>query len=502
MKGLSVKGKMTLWYGMFLLVIIAAVIFALIFATRYIADRTQKEDLRDAVDSNVSKIHTKAGSLDISNSFENYSDGVYLLVYEDGNFLISGVTPDGFPDNLSFKDKKVRKIKAGGNSYYVYDRLLKRKHYVDIWLRGVTSADVSVVFPAVGTMTKIVLIILPLLAVLALVGGFRMTRRALQPLGDIADTALEISSGKDLSKRLPEGSYSKGKDELQSLVSAFNGMLDRLETAFLAETQFSDSASHELRTPVSVIMAQCEEAKENAETPEEYEKALDVIFRQAKNMSSLLTQLLTLARADKGTGIVSKEEVDVSFLLSLVCEELQHKADEKNITIDTDIAPDVSCTGDQTLLTMLFMNLLSNAISYGKDGGRTEVSLSAGGPEDPWPAEGGNPESGYEGFWSSADESVPKPDRFLTAKIEDDGIGIPADRLSRIWERFYQVDPSRSKDAASEESNAGLGLSMVRWIVSEHQGIITCASTPEKGSLFTVYLPADTADENENGEIS
>ena len=84
MRGLSVKGKMTLWYGVFLLVIIAAVIFALIFATRYIADQTQKEDLREAVDSSVSKIHTKAGSLDISNSFENYSDGVYLLVYEDG----------------------------------------------------------------------------------------------------------------------------------------------------------------------------------------------------------------------------------------------------------------------------------------------------------------------------------------------------------------------------------------------------------------------------------
>ena len=500
MSRLSVKGKMTLWYGIVLLVIVAAVIFALIFATRYIADRTQKEDLKSAVDAGISKIHTKNGNFDIDNSFENYSDGTYLLVYEDGNFLISGVAPEAFPDNLAFKDKEVRKVKAGGASYYVYDRLLKRKHYVNIWLRGVNSADVSVVFPAVGTMTKIVLIILPLLAVLALVGGFRMTRRALQPLGDIADTALEISSGKDLSKRLPGESYSKEKDELQSLVSAFNGMLDRLQAAFLAETRFSDNASHELRTPVSVIMAQCEDAKENASTASEYEEALDVIFRQAKNMSSLLTQLLTLARADKGALLSSMEDTDVSFILSLVCEELQHRADGKNIAIETDIAPDISCTGDQTLLTMLFMNLISNAISYGKDGGRITVTLTASGPDDLWPEEdAGAADAGYDGFWSSADNDSDRPDRFLTAKIADDGIGIPAEHLPEIWERFYQVDPSRSKDNA-EENNSGLGLSMVRWIVSEHRGIITCASTPGEGSLFTVYLPAGQADGNENGE--
>ena len=492
MKKLSVKGKMTLWYGAFILVIVAAVVFALIFAVSYIAGKAQKDDLRATVDSNISKIHTKSGNLVIDNSFENYSDGIYLLVYEDGNFLISGVAPDDFPDNLSFKDEEMRKVKAGGKSFFVYDRLLKRKHYVNIWLRGVTSADTAAVFPAVGTTMKIIFIILPLLVILALAGGFRMTRRALKPLGDIADTALEISSGKDLSKRIPESSYSTDKDELQSLVSSFNGMLDRLEDAFISETQFSDSASHELRTPVSVIMAECEDAKENASTPEEYQAALDVIFRQARNMSSLLTQLLALARADKGTAVILKEDVDVSFLLNLVCEELQAKASEKDIAINTDIAPDVSCTGDQTLLTMLFMNLLSNAVSYGNESGRIDVKLSASGPDDIWPAGDALPDDetgGYEGFWSSADENVPVPDRFLTAKIEDDGIGIPADQLPRIWDRFYQVDPSRSKAGSSEENNAGLGLSLVRWIVSEHGGIITCASTPGEGSVFTVYLP-------------
>ena len=154
-------------------------------------------------------------------------------------------------------------------------------------------------------------------------------------------------------------------------------------------------------------------------------------------MSSLLTQLLTLARADKGTTLSSMEDTDVSFILSLVCEELQHKADGKNIAIETDIAPDISCTGDQTMLTMLFMNLISNAISYGKDGGRIKVSLAESGPDESWPTEdAGAADAGYDGFWSSADNDSDRPDRFLTAKIADDGIGIPAEHRPEISERF------------------------------------------------------------------
>ena len=502
MKGLSVKAKMTLWYGAFLIVIAAAVAAALVFATRYIAGQDIKEELKEAVEANAPKIEVESGRLNISNHLENYKDGKYLLVYEEGNFLISGVAPEDFPEDLAFRDGKLRRISSRGTSYYVYDHKIKTRHFVDVWLRGISAADLSVVSPAVDRMTVLLFIFLPLLIIIAIAGGFIITRRAFRPLGDIADTAREISTGRDLSKRIPDSSPGH-QDELLSLVTTFNSMLDRLDSAFRSETQFSDNASHELRTPVAVIMAQCEEAKANAKTPEEYEKALDTIFTQARNMSGLLSQLLALARADKGAQHLEREDADVSFILNIVCEELQSRASEKNISLTRELEEDILCFGDQTMLTILFMNLISNAVRYGKEGGSIHVSLRGSTPSDTWPeyavpadiSDDENDAPGSEtGFWSSAEEDdMSDSGRFLIACIKDDGIGIAKEHLPLIWGRFYQVDPSRSKKDDSEKG-VGLGLSMVRWIVQEHGGQITCESTPGCGTAFTVYLPLSGGD--------
>ena len=153
MKGLSVKAKMTLWYGAFLIVIAAAVAAALVFATRYIAGQDIKEELKEAVEDNAPKIEVESGRLYISNHLENYKDGKYLLVYEEGNFLISGVAPEDFPEDLAFRDGKLRRISSRGTSYYVYDHKIKTRHFVDVWLRGISAADLSVVSPAVDRMT-------------------------------------------------------------------------------------------------------------------------------------------------------------------------------------------------------------------------------------------------------------------------------------------------------------------------------------------------------------
>ena len=230
-------------------------------------------------------------------------------------------------------------------------------------------------------------------------------------------------------------------------------MLTRLEASFQAEKQFSNDASHELRTPISVIMAQCEYALRKASTLEEAQTALEVILAQSKNMSALVSQLLTLARADQGTAQLEFETINISEITDMVALEQAELAARKNISIQRDIQPDIFACVDETLFMRIFINLISNGIKYGKEGGFIRVILKR-----------------------DKDRAV--------SQIIDDGIGIPPQDLPKIWDRFYQVNPSRSSG-----SGAGLGLSMVKWIVSAHGGTIKVDSILGKGTRFTISLP-------------
>lgn len=233
-------------------------------------------------------------------------------------------------------------------------------------------------------------------------------------------------------------------------------MLNRLESSFEAEKQFSNDASHELRTPLSVIIAQCEYALKKANTLEEAQAALEVILGQSKKMSALISQLLTLARADQGTIKLQLEELCVSDLTCMAALEQENVAAHRGIEIQQEIDPDIMWQVDETMFLRLWMNLISNSIKYGKDGGFVRIVLRQ--------------ENGQ-----------------LLGKVVDDGIGISPEDLPKIWDRFYQANPSRN-----DENSAGLGLSMVKWIVSAHGGRISVNSVLNEGSEFTFLLPSDS----------
>lgn len=172
-------------------------------------------------------------------------------------------------------------------------------------------------------------------------------------------------------------------------------------------------------------------------------------------MSSLISQLLTLARADKGIQKLHYELLNLSELAEIITEEQKGIASKKGITLETCIQPDILFRGDETMLMRLFINLISNSITYGKENGLTRISLSSDG-------------------------------NLITGSVSDNGIGIEKDKLDKIWKRFYQVNPARS---SGEREGAGLGLPMVKWITEAHGGTVCAESTPGSGTVFTFTFP-------------
>ena len=299
-------------------------------------------------------------------------------------------------------------------------------------------------------------ILLPFSVLLIALGGYLITARALRPLSAMTETARTISRGKDLTQRIRLGA---GKDEVHVLAHTFDQMMERLQISFENEKQFTSDVSHELRTPVAVILSQCEYASQEGTPPEELRGSIGVIGAQARKMSVLISQLLTLARADNGKQKLQYELVNLSELAEIIAEEQSLAAEEKGITLQTDISPEILMRADETMMMRLFINLISNSITYGKPGGHTRIILSADEKE-------------------------------ITGSVADDGIGIPAEHLDKIWQRFYQVDPSRTSGSGS---GSGLGLPMVKWIVEAHGGQIGVSSRPGEGSVFTFRFPRQVA---------
>ena len=282
---------------------------------------------------------------------------------------------------------------------------------------------------------------------LAVIGGYWIAGRALKPIHQITQTAARISQGQDLDKRIHLGS---GTDELHQLADVLDNMINRLDQAFKLEQQFTSDASHELRTPMSVIMAQCEYILENTRTPEEYEAALKVIQRQGRKMSKLIEDMLCVAHLEQNKDSYPREMVDFSTLVQDICMDMA-LLKSKNIVLEREIEPDIFLMGNAMLLTRMVTNLISNGYRYGKQDGRISIRL--------------------------------KCDSDILLSVEDNGIGISVEQQERIFRRFYRVEAARFSEGA------GLGLAMVKDIAKYHGGTVEVLSAVGEGSKFTVKFP-------------
>ncbi|HYW43816.1 MAG TPA: ATP-binding protein [Bryobacteraceae bacterium] len=291
---------------------------------------------------------------------------------------------------------------------------------------------------------------LPFLLGIAGVGGYLLTTRSLAPLGWMAEQSRRIT-GSNLETRLDIGNAA---EELKVLTASFNELLARLDQSFEGMRRFVADASHELRTPVSVIRGEAEVALFRDRGPAEYRESLAIILDESRRLSRLVDDLLNLARADAGHFRLQVAEFYFNDLMADCCRSVQTLAASRNIQVECRGGGDVPFRGDEELLRRLVMNLLDNAIRYTPSGGRVTASLEAEGPD-------------------------------VRIRVSDTGPGIAPEAAAHVFERFYRADKARSR----EEGGFGLGLSIVKWIAESHNGAVELASRPDEGSVFTVTLP-------------
>jgi heavy metal sensor kinase len=283
-------------------------------------------------------------------------------------------------------------------------------------------------------------------------GGVVISRKALAPVEDISGTIDSISES-NLSERIDVEQVPK---ELRILASSFNSTVDRLENAFCRQNQFAADASHELRTPLSVILSQSEIALRKERTAKEYRNALTEVLETAKRMSATVRKLLALNRLSADKGALNLESLDLGAIIDESVRQLRPLAENKKIRLQLPGTADpLPVRGDRTALLELFTNLLDNAIKYNVPGGEVRIS-------------------------------VKKENGVVLCEIEDTGIGIPDGDREKVFDRFYRVDRSRSK----EVEGSGLGLSICREIVRLHGGGLELRSGQGDGTSVLVRLRA------------
>lgn len=381
---------------------------------------------------------------------ERYRQGMSLAVFDLDGELLYGELPFENSSVPAFDDNQFHTATADGVEYCIFDRKTKTFDGNYVWLRGVSSVDAEGYMISSVLKTNALLAII--LIIIAAVGGYLILKRAFVPVNKISRTAQEISESNDLSQRINIGG---GNDEICQLANTFDKMLDKIEQSFESEKQFTSDASHELRTPVAVILSECEFMEQCAESVDDYRESANSVKRQAEKMSKLISELLAISRMDKKTQKLNFEDVDLSELVSFVCDE-QAEIHSDDIELVRNIAPSVYAKADRFLIARLFINLISNAYKYSRQGKKITVSLVC---------ENNN----------------------IEFSVKDEGIGIDDDNLKKIWDRFYQVNPARS----NADGSMGLGLAMVKQIAQCHNGKVWAESKPGVGSTFFFTMPCE-----------
>ena len=445
-KGLSIKARVTLWYTFFMILVFGITAVYLVSSSQRMSGRQMRERLVDTVTDAVSQVRFRYGELD-AEELDFYKNGVSVFLYDTQGRLLAPKVTRGIQVDSLLEDQTIKTASSGRERWMIYD-VYSEEEDAGFWVRGMIS--MTEYGQALGNLPILFGSALPLLAVLAALGGFRITRQAFRPVTQMAETARAIGTGSDLSQRIETDGRG---DELNQLGDTMNEMLARLQASFEAERQFSSDVSHELRTPIAVIRSQCEFALTGQAGEEEKREAFEAVLKQSERMNSIVSQLLLLSRAENGKFVPEREPVELNVLCETVCEELEAMAAERQVELAWNTEK-LQIVGDETLLIRMVNNLVSNAIRYNRPGGSAEVSLRKRG-------------------------------KYAVLTVRDTGIGIRREDLGQIFSRFYRADRSRSSEGT------GLGLSMAAWIARVHGGSIRAESVYGEGSVFTAELPIE-----------
>ena len=444
----SIKTRITIWYTSLMFVLIF-VVLSLVGGLSYqlSIDSVEKDVILQVtqVTEKISKRQPDVFELvDSKEEFKNVS-----IHQVDGKYIVGQYIYD--VANIPFEEGIPRRESVDGKEYIVYDLKTPAppRSRGGFWVRGVESVNSTILLGRSAII--VMLILIPLILLLTALGGYFITKRAFDPVNNIVKTANDISSQKDISRRIEIAPDAK-EDELHHLSLTLNRMLDKIENLIIQEKQFTSDASHELRTPISVILAQGEYLLDIAKDEKEKELAQTIVDK-SKQISKLVSRLLLLARIDQRRQKFNKEKVDLGVLVDIAVESVKDMAEQKKIMVFSNVPEGIIVNADESLLLSAITNLISNGVKYGNNLGNVCVSAE-------------------------------KIDDKTKIVVADNGVGISEEHINNIWTRFYRVDDVRN----DEYGSSGLGLSMVKSIIELHGGEITVKSQPSVGTEFTIIL--------------
>jgi two-component system, OmpR family, heavy metal sensor histidine kinase CusS len=454
---LSMRVRLAFWYSVMLALVLSIFGVSAFFLMRRSIHRTIDEEL-DARFLGVQQLIERSVRIEnkepLDDSLREHSElraGGELLQVSDaqGHWLYRSDFMSRFnvprPKKISAKAYTLpfpkdplrvldRTVTAGNQTYLVQ-----------------VATEMDDFYSALDRFGTLLLVSIPVFLLVAAVGGYWMSRHALDPVDQIIQTARDINM-QNLSSRLD---VPRTGDELQSLSETLNGMLERLETAFKKITQFTADASHELRTPVAVMRTRAELSLRRARSVDDYRDTVAQIHSELEKTTELIEKLMFLARTDSGEEPIPFSRVNLSAVVRDVGVQGSALAEGKQVVFRENLpSHPVWVQGDEDLLRRLFLILVDNAVKYTPPNGTVEVSVLENN---------GN----------------------AIGQVTDTGIGIATSDLPNIFERFYRADKARSR----ETGGTGLGLSIGHWIAEAHAGTIEVESSPGHGSTFQVRLP-------------
>lgn len=394
---------------------------------------------------------------EINEAYAPDVNGHFIRVtQQDGKILyISGTPKDGrfdpsripLPPAIAGQEYS-RKIKIYGNAYLLLQDVVFTNADGDriVVESGMPYQEIESVLH--GLLLTLA-IYMPFIVSLAVIGGYWLMRRSLQPVDEITSRAEGITST-NLSERLP---VIKTGDELERLSRALNRMITRLENAFQQINRFSADASHELRTPLTILHLELEGIIQSRQLAPEIADQIGSALEETQRLSSIVENLLVISRLDAGEMHMERVTLDLGELAASTAEQMKLLAEEKCISMTCDVAQGVYVQGDRSRLKQIVVNLAGNAIKYTPGGGRVEIKVSA-----------------------DADKA--------RLEVVDNGAGISEEVLPHVFERFYRADRARSRDSGG----VGLGLAIVKAICTALGADIRIASREGEGSRFTVEM--------------
>lgn len=480
----SVRMRLTLWYtGVLALILVIFAFAAYFFLARALSGRT------DASLAEITRAFTATFVAEQGDEKENATTGAAVaseavrefrfrdyrfILYDESQRVVAAsedpATPPGVkgttwmpPPSSPSIFALIEKAKRAGNSYanlttsdqvfraFASHLKIKKQEYTVVAIRSLHDQN-EILEQAQGALY----IAIPLALLLASFGGYVLARKSLAPVVAMSAQAARIGAA-NLHERLP---VSNGRDELGQLAQVFNDLLARLDLSFEQQRRFMADASHELRTPVAIMLGESEVSLSQEErASEDYRESLAIVHDEGRRLTRVVEDLFMMARADAGQYRLTPTDFYLDELVGECVRAVRSLAAKRRVFVRHDAPNELPLRADEALIRRLIMNLLDNAIKHTPAEGQVSVRCERRGKE-------------------------------YAVTIADTGYGIPMEAQPHIFDRFYRVDRARSRSETGDGRGTGLGLSIARWIAEAHHGRLDLFRSDQSGSVFVATFPA------------